>query len=113
MKYYTHKETGEPLALLDNAMVDVCRGNTSTKYPHISDKICVANLCIFPERWSGHGITFMAISFPELKNFKRISKEKFFKLCPDFGQFRHHNDHSMDSYILEKIPVRKKSFGKQ
>lgn len=111
MKYYVHKTTNEPLILLSNSMVDVCLGDTTIEYPHISSRLCCANLCIFPERQMGNGIPFHAIPFPELKKFKRINREKFIEQFPDHGQYRHFNDKTMQHFILEKIPIRKKTFG--
>lgn len=111
MKYYVHKITNEPLILLSNSMVDVCLGDASVEYPQISPRLCCANLCIFPERQMGNGIPFQAIPFPELRKFKRISREKFIEKFPDHGQYRHFADTTMKYFSLENIPVRKKSFG--
>jgi hypothetical protein len=111
MKYYIHKKTGEPLALLDNCMVDVHKANKAIGYQNQGERQVCVNLCIFPERWSSNGVPFMAIPFPELYNFRRISKEKFNVICPDFGQFRHKDDKTISRFSLENIPVRKKTFG--
>lgn len=111
MKYYIHKQTNEPLALLVNSMCDVHKADRSEDYPHIGVRSDCINLCIFPERWCGNGIPYQAISFKELKHFKRISKDKFFQICPDFGQFRHKGDFTFHWGNPLNIPVRKLTFG--
>jgi len=115
MKYYIHRETGEPLATLDS-MIDVLKANKVDGYPNLGERDACICLCVFPERWVRNGIDFHAIRFSELHSFKRVSREKFFTLCPDFGQFRHHGDETVIRmhYLLgemEAIPKRKETFG--
>lgn len=111
MKYYIHKITNEPLALLDNTMIDVQHDITSKEYPHLGLRRDCINLCIFPERWCANGVPFHAISFKDLCNFKRISKVRFFELCPDFGQLRHKKDTTFMNGNLLNVPIRNKKFG--
>ena len=104
MNYYIHKETGEPLAILDGTMIDI---QTADNKRH-----SVIRLCVFPNRWIGEGVLSHAIHYTELKHFKRVSRVKFAEICPDFGQLRHRDTRvKVQGFRIENIPVRKESFG--
>lgn len=87
----------------------------SKDYPNLGKTTCVFQLCVFPNRWCANGVPFHAISYSELRHFKRISKDKFIELCPDFGQLRHFGDVTLKSinqfHEILSIPKRKESFG--
>jgi len=112
MKYYIHKETGEPLATLDNSMINVHKANKVSGCDYLGEMENCITLCIFPERWCANGIPFQAISFKELSKFKRVAEKKFFELCSDFGQFRHKDDITFKYHKnIFNIPIRQKTFG--
>ena len=103
MKYYKNDNTGELMASLDE-LLDLQDPN---KPGHIKSMTRV----IFPNRKIGNGIQYHILSHSNISyNFKRIARPKFMELCPDFGQFRHHNDDSCNRYNLE-VNKRKETFG--
>lgn len=117
MKYYIHKKTNEPLAVM-SSLVDYCGHNNSGNYPHVGERKGCLKLCIFPERWIGNGISIQAIHCLELGNFKRISKQNFHLICPDFGQFMHKNNtRGKNPFLIDliteltEITTRKEKFG--
>lgn len=113
MKYYIHKETGEPMASFDE-LLDLTTGDNSSDKRLIEMKGCVTRV-VFPNKWMGNGILFHVIHYSDLKKFKRISEKKFFELCPDFGQLRHWEDKTIERYkyteLFQGIRKRKLTFG--
>jgi hypothetical protein len=111
MRFYQHKETGELLAFSGELLNVV----TNEKGIHTG---CMARV-VFPERQIGYGVIFSVMHYSELRFFKRIKRELFFELCPDFGQYRHHSDDSVNFlskrslFTLGDYPIRKrkKTFG--
>lgn len=119
MKFYIHKETGEPMASL-HELLDPTTGDNVNGYPSQIEREggCYTRV-IFPNKWLGDGIVFHIMHYKNFSKFKRISKEKFFELCPDFGQLRHWGDETIDRKKHRKlfsggdydISKRKMTFG--
>ena len=107
MKYYIHKETKEPMGVVNNSMCELVTGN--------SNSYQVIYLAIFPNRKIGNGIKFQCITNKTLGEFKRINKKDFNTICPDFGQYRHKNDKGENiNYFLNsvmEVENRKETFG--
>ena len=115
MKYYVHKETGEPMAAFGE-LFDLVNGDASKEYPYLSQRDGCVQRVVFPKRWMGNGILFEVMHYKNLKKFKRIKREDFFKICPDFGQLRHFGDKTIDfnkhRSLFEGIKKRDETFGK-
>jgi hypothetical protein len=92
MRFYIHKETGEPMGLIDSTMIELVGDKQSIEYPQQSEERRTIYLVVFPNRTLGNGIKFHSITHGTLGNFKRINKTLFGELCQDFGQYRHKND---------------------
>lgn len=121
MKYYIHKETGEPMASMAE-LLDPVTGDNESDVSLERVGGCFTRV-IFPNKWIGNGVLFHIMHYKEFTKFKRINKNEFFKLCPDFGQLRHFTDNTIEchSYMKlfdfgvfsdETIQKRKKTFGK-
>lgn len=114
MRYYIHKETNEPMASFAE-LLDPVTGDNIEGYPNqiVRSGGCYTRV-VFPNKWIGNGVLFHIIHYRDLKKFKRISKEKFFELCPDFGQFRHFGDNTIDrrELLFDGVTKRKLTFGK-
>lgn len=120
MKYYIHKITGEPMASFSE-LLDPVDGDNVDGYPSQVHRTggCYTRV-VFPNKWLGDGIIFHILHYRDLKKFKRIRKEKFYELCPDFGQLRHWGDNTIErkksrklfgSDDFDLIPKRKMTFG--
>jgi hypothetical protein len=115
MKYYIHKETNEPMGLIDSTMIDLVGDKVNSQYPTQSEERKTIYLVVFPNRQLGNGIVCHSITYSTLKCFKRINQKAFKELCPDFGQYRHKNDMGRNiskfKYGLTELKNSTKTFG--
>ena len=116
MKYYQHKITGELMASVDE-LLDYVSGDNVDGYPNqIERKGGCLTRVVFPNKWMGDGVLFHVMHYTDIKKFKRIRKELFFELCPDFGQLRHWGDETIEREkfrkLFDEIPKRKLTFGR-
>ena len=114
MKFYIHKITDKPMASMDDLFDFVTGDNSTVKSQAERVGGCITRV-VFPNKWLGDGISFHVMHYRDLSKFKRIKKEKFFELCPDFGQLRHWADNTIERHSYEKlfqdIPKRKLTLG--
>ena len=88
MRFYQHKTTGLLVASFHELLDPIDENGKMTGG-------CYTRV-ILPSKTLGNGIIFHIMHYREFRNFKRISKEKFFELCPDFGQLRHWMDDTIE-----------------
>jgi len=103
MKYYQHKKTGMVIGIFDELLDPV---------KHNGERAggCFTRVVI-PEKQIGNGVKYHIMHYSEISgNFKRISVKKAYELFPDFGQFRHFDDNTVENYNLS-VEKRKKAFG--
>jgi hypothetical protein len=115
MKYYIHKETNEPMGLINCSLIDLVGDKINSKYPTQSEQRESIYLVIFPNRQLGNGIQFHSIKHSTLQKFKRVDVKTFKEICPDFGQYRHKKDtgQNLDYFLgsMYEVHNRKAGFG--
>ena len=105
MKFYQHKVTGKPIAILGTLFQLDCEESTGRWYNLIYK-------AIYPDKAVGGGIEYHCISRRDLlSQYRRINKQKAYALVSDWGQLRHYRDNTIQYAGLTDVKKQNVKWG--